>query len=298
MNETELLTRLLYDLENIKKAVGRIEKRQCKDNSIFSLDNEFKVYSQWGEDGIIQWLINNLQIDNKIFVEFGVEDYEESNTRFLLENDNWSGLVFDGSSNNIEYIKHSNYYWKYNLKAEKEFITKENINHLLKTNGIEGNIGILSIDIDGNDYWVWQEINVITPDIVIVEYNSLYGKEKKITIPYFENFVRQKYNYTYLIFGASIAAFVELGAKKGYSLVAGNNAGNNLFFVKDSLCNNIVKRIEIDDAYRKSKFREMRDEQGNLTFASFDERLKSIKEAKVWNIEKRKIEKIKDIVNL
>ena len=70
-------------------------------------DIEFKIFSQFGDDGIIQYLINKLDIDRKYhnFIEFGVENYEESNTKFLLLNNNWSGLILDSSSENINYIK-------------------------------------------------------------------------------------------------------------------------------------------------------------------------------------------------
>ncbi|MFM6025585.1 MAG: hypothetical protein ACKPER_22095, partial [Dolichospermum sp.] len=125
-------------------------------NSIF--DNEFRAFSQWGEAGIIQFLIRNVHISRKIFVEFGVQNYTESNTRFLLINNNWSGLVIDGGLEEITYIKNDPIYWQYNLKAINSFITKDNINQILSDNGIQGEIGLLSVDIDGNDYWVWQAI--------------------------------------------------------------------------------------------------------------------------------------------
>src|SRR5687767_12061230 len=75
-------------------------------------DYEFKVFSQWGDDGIIQYLIATINLPYKTFIEFGVQDYSESNTRFLLMNNNWRGLIMDGSSKNIEFIKRASYYWK------------------------------------------------------------------------------------------------------------------------------------------------------------------------------------------
>ena len=135
---------------------------------------EFKVFSQWGDDGIIQFLINYLDIKHKTFIEFGVENYTECNTRFLLVNNNWKGLIFDGSEKNITAIKKDNFYWQYNLTAECEFITTENINHLIKKNNFSGKVGILHIDIDGNDYHVWRAITEVEADIVIMEYNSVF----------------------------------------------------------------------------------------------------------------------------
>src|SRR4051794_4498820 len=79
---------------------------------------EFKVYSQWGDDGIIQYLINKIPVADTSFVEFGVENYREANTRFLLMNDNWRGLVFDGGEKNIRTIQNDEIYWRYNLTAQ------------------------------------------------------------------------------------------------------------------------------------------------------------------------------------
>ena len=123
-------------------------------------DYEFKVFSQFGDDGIIQFLIKKAQIINKYFIEFGVEDYSESNTRFLLMNNNWSGFIMDGSRETVDKIIKQPYFWKYDLQAIQAFVTKKNINELIGQTGWQvGDIGLLSIDIDGNDYWVWEEID-------------------------------------------------------------------------------------------------------------------------------------------
>lgn len=86
-------------------------------------DAEFSVFSQWGDDGIIQFLISKLPHVPKIFVEFGVENYRESNTRFLLQNDNWRGLIFDGSSENMEFVRRESIYYDYALTAVPLFVT-------------------------------------------------------------------------------------------------------------------------------------------------------------------------------
>src|SRR5437016_2089526 len=113
-----------------KMLVANIQKKR----NISSLkDVEFKIFSQWGDDGIIQWLINNIDIPNKTFIEFGVEDYRESNTRFLMMNDNWSGFVMDGSKDNVSKIENSEYYWKYELVAKSVFIDCDNINDLISS---------------------------------------------------------------------------------------------------------------------------------------------------------------------
>jgi hypothetical protein len=235
---------------------------------------EFQVFSQFGEDGIIQFLISNIEIPNKTFVEFGVEDYTESNTRFLLINNNWSGLVIDASESNVESIKNDAIYWKHDLTALNAFITKDNINSLIASR-FSGDIGLLSIDIDGNDYWIWDAINVVNPRIVICEYNSVFGSKHCVSIPYSADFVRQKAHYSNLYFGASLGALTMLAEKRGYFFVGSNSIGSNAFFVRKDVIGNLPV-VSLEDGYVASKFRESRDEQNMLTFVSGENRIKLI----------------------
>ena len=281
---------ILSKIDYIQQALGRIEIKLNQDE--YNINKaEFRVYSQWGEDGIIQYLINNIEIPNQTFIEFGVERYTESNTRFLLQNNNWSGLVIDGSESNIEYIKKDPIYWKYNLKAEAAFIDKDNINDLIKKNGITGDIGILSVDIDGNDYWVWDAIECISPRIVICEYNSHFGNSHKVSVPYDKSFFRTNKHFSNIYYGASIAAFELLGQMKGYSLICSNSTGNNIFFVRNDLIGNL-KVVSAQEAYQPSQFREARDIDGNLTFNSISNNLKIISEEKAVNVETMETSKI------
>ena len=194
---------------------------------------EFKVFSQWGEDGIIQYLISRVEVPVPYFVEFGVENYLESNTRFLLLNDNWSGLIMDGSEANMQYVRGDAIYWRHELQAVSAFITAENINELLRAHVQQRDIGILSVDIDGNDYWVWRAIDAVEPCIVVAEYNSVFGPELQVTVPYQPDFNRTKAHHSNLCWGASLAALCQLGVQKGYAFVGSNSAGNNAFFVRE-----------------------------------------------------------------
>lgn len=250
---------------------------------------EYKVFSQFGDDGIIQYLVHTLTIEPKTFVEFGVEHYVESNTRLLLINNNWSGLVMDGSKNHIDYIAQDEIFWRHNLKAVSAFITKENINSLLKDNGFTGEIGLLSIDIDGNDYWVWKEITVVNPVVVIVEYNSIFGADRAITIPYKSDFERSKVHYSNLHWGASLKALCILAEEKGYYFVGSNSAGNNAYFVRKDKIGSL-KPIHARDGYVVSQFRDSRDEDGHLSFKTGDERVVVIRGLKVVNVETNKEE--------
>ena len=283
-------------LTRIQEALGRIEMRQVA-NCESPDAAEFRVFSQWGEDGIIQHLINRVPIERRIFVEFGVENYVESNTRFLLTNNQWAGLVIDGSAENIDYIRRDQIYWATNLKAEHSFITKENINELLTRNGISGDIGLLSVDIDGNDYWVWQAIDVISPRIVICEYSSQFGSVAEVTTPYDPSFVRGSAHYSHVYYGASISALCSLAASKGYSLVAANAVGNNVFFVRNDLLGSL-KVLSPQQAYRRAQFREFHDEEGNLTFDDFESRLKKIGDLPLFDLKTRQLVKISDIADV
>ena len=269
----------------IDLTLGKIETRLNQSiDSDYINDYEFKVSSQWGEDGIIQYLINNINIKNTTFVEFGVEKYTESNTRFLLQNNNWNGLVLDGSSENISYIKNDPIYWKHSLKAEHAFLTVENINQIISSNGISGDIGLLSIDVDGNDYWLWEAINCISPNIVVVEFNSLFGKKEKVSVPYKPNFVWTNEHFSNLYWGASLAAMEYLGEKKGYSLVGINSVSSNAFFVKDEMIGN-VRKTNSKEAHSYSSFRQSRNEKGELTFLDINECLVLISDCTLQRVD-------------
>jgi hypothetical protein len=288
-----------YDTHKLLISVGKLHTERIKKYKSLNtlIEAEFQVFSQWGEDGIIQYIINQIDIPNKIFVEFGVENYLEANTRFLLINDNWSGLVIDGSKENIKFIHKDYIYWKYDLTAIHSFITKDNINQLIQQNIDTVDIGLLSIDIDGNDYWIWNEINYIKPRIVVCEYNSVFGNQKYVTTPYKKDFVRGNAHHSDLYFGASLPAFCQLAEYKGYDFIGTNSSGINAFFVRKDL-SGPFKKFTTLDGYTASKHRESRDNTGKLSFVRGESRIELIKEMNVWDIETNSLIKIKDLYNL
>lgn len=293
----KIYNKLNYDVQKTLLLNGKIlSELNNNKHRIKSLDEvEFQVYSQRGEDGIIQYIINKIEIPNKIFVEFGVETYTESNTRFLLINNNWSGLVIDGDPKNIKYIKEDFIYWKYDITAIQSFITKENINELISGYTSQEDIGLLSVDIDGNDYWVWESINCIKPRVVVCEYNSAFGPNKKVTVPYKSDFVRSKEHFSELYFGASLAAFCHLAEQKGYDFIGTSSAGVNAYFVRKDLSEPFLK-YNASEGFNQSANRDSKGKKGELLFLRHHERLRMIEELHVFDIDTNQKVKIKDIL--
>ena len=301
--KAELLRRVRFHLtgqmqttaESSQLLLGRMASWQVRSmQTICSLgDVEFKVFSQWGEDGIVDWLVERAQIPPRLhtFVEFGVESYAESNTRFLLENRNWRGVVIDGRPEQIALLKKRDgqLFYRYDFSARSAFITRENINDLLADAGLSGEIGLLSIDIDGNDYWVWEAIGVIRPIICICEYNAVFGDVWPVSIPYGERFVRTMPEFSNLYFGASIVALRSLATRKGYRFLGTNSEGVNAFFVREEYASRFGSSPS-DLSPRPSKVCESKDHSGKLSYVRGIERSRLIRDLSVINTETGKVQ--------
>jgi hypothetical protein len=262
--------RIAKDLESLRLLCGHLaaQKSRSLPPTAPLAEAEFQVASQWGEDGIIQFLLAHVPVPNRVFVEFGVESYAEANTRFLLQHDHWSGLIIDGSEDHMRSVRESDLGWRHTLTAKSAWISAENIDALISEAGITGDIGILSVDIDGVDYWVWQAIRCISPRIVIAEYNSLFGPEAKVTPVYDPKFERAKAHHSHVFYGASLAALTHQATERGYRLVGCNTAGNNVFFVRDDIAGPLPRR-SVAEVYQRAKFREARSATGELLFPTF-----------------------------
>jgi hypothetical protein len=246
---------------------------------------EFKVFSQFGEDGVIQRLVRAVPLANKTFVEFGVENFAESNCRFLMMNDNWRGFVMDGSDKQIAAVRTLPDIWKFDLTAKTAFVTRENVNELLASSGFDSDVGILSIDIDGNDYWILEAITALKPRVLIVEYNALFGAARNITVPYDARFTKYKAHHSGLYFGASLGALASAAARKGYSLVATESSGVNAFFVRNDLLAGGLRARTVAEAYHDTNVRQSRGADGKLDYLDAKNRAKAIRGLPVMNIE-------------
>jgi hypothetical protein len=292
----QLKSQVALEMHQLKMLLGKELANQVKSHGIYEDIHaaEFKVFSQFGDDGILQYLIHETRPEHATFIEFGVEDYQEANTRFLLMNDNWRGLIMDGSHEAMEAVRRDVLHWRFDLTAVGAFITRENINQLLNENGFRGEIGLLSIDVDGNDYWIWEQIDVVQPVIVTIEYNSVFGSQHAVTIPYDPAFFRTTAHYSNLYWGASLRALCLLAEKKGYAFVGSNSNGNNAHFVrKDRLGR--IRALSPEQGYVESKYRESRNRHGDLTYISGAQRLNEIKDMQVYDIEKASLVRLGDL---
>ena len=276
---------------------GRILSRMNESVISDSLSEyEFKIFSQFGEDGIIQHLIKSLVIENQTFIEFGVESFHESNCRFLLIKDLWAGFVIDGSAENLERMRNSTFYWQFQLEGAEAFIDKDSIRPLLESSGFGKSPGILSVDIDGVDYHVLEQLSDYRPSILIVEYNSLFGSEQTVSVPYQSDFVRSEAHWSNQYWGASLPAFNELAKRMEMALVGVTSTGQNAFFVRRDLLNDKVKEVTIDKCFRSMSFRDSRDTNGNLTFNKPEASLELIADLPLVNTETGQVAPVAELV--
>jgi hypothetical protein len=288
----------MFEEETEKMLVLKAKKLSIAHNNFKKINDlsevEFQVSSQWGEDGIIDWLFNKFKKLPKIFVEIGTQDYRESNTRFLLRNKNFDGYLIEGDSKATKNIKRQRIYWKHNLTVKNKFVDKDNINKIVSDMKIPEKIGLLSLDIDGVDYWVLKALKSLDASIVICEYNSLFGSKKSVTVPYDQNFDRTKKHFSNLYYGASINAFIDLMKSRNYFLLGTNTSGNNAFFMKSIFSKDINKILKEKKIYM-SKYRESRDKKGQLTYLDKKKSLQIIGNNIVVDLKDNKKKKIKDL---
>jgi hypothetical protein len=228
----------------------------------------FRVFSQFEEDGKLLFIFSLLGMTHKTFVEIGADDGVNSNCANLHFHFNWIGLYIDGNSKSIErgrrfYSRHP-HPWGAKPKFQQAIVTAENINELISKNGLKGEIGLLSIDIDGNDYWVWKALTVVKPQVVIIETHIEFGM-RDIVVPYDPSYVYPGKHPDY--HGASPVAMVKLAKYKGYRLVGANELGFNLIFLREDLLTDVLPTKKLEEV---------------LTHPSYFETLNKFEPIKNW----------------
>ena len=209
----------------------------------------FRTYSQNDEDGLLLYIFSLIDTVSRKAVEICAGTGIECNSANLIINHGWHGLLFDGSEEMIGtgrnfYARHKDTFY-FPPKLVHAWITKDNVNRLIIENGFSGDIDLLSIDMDGMDYWIWKAIDCIQPRVVVVEYMNVWGPEIAVTVPYREKFVSEDYDYHggTQYSGASLQAFVKLSREKNYRLVGCNRYCFNAFFIRNGIGENILPEI-------------------------------------------------------
>ncbi len=239
INRVNAVTHLddrLYDLEARRAQLAEILLRP-KFEALFASTarHEFRVFSQNGEDGVLLWLLSEIGAPVKTFVEIGIENGLECNTAVLAFVLGWDGLMVEADARGAAAARkvaermlrgRSN-----RLEIREQYVRPADMPALTGS----GPLGVLSIDVDGMDYWLWKAVSPAAPDIVVIEYNASMGPSESITVPYQDEFSASEAHPSGYYHGASLTALEKLGREKGYSLVAVEEAGVNAFFVRDAI---------------------------------------------------------------
>lgn len=244
--------RLRQNMESVFQAQYPSLKTQAGQREIFR-NAEYSIHSQFGEDGILAYIFSNIGTMHRNVLEIGTGDGIECNSASLIRLFGWHGTLIEG---NPAFAERAKAYFANRPEIRtgqvaviNAFIKRETVNELLSQHNIRGDIDLLSIDIDGNDYWIWDSLTVIKPRVVIIEYNASLGPTRSVTIPYNEHFTRHKEHASGWYHGASLAALEKLGKTKGYALVGCEHNGVNAFFIDKKLLNSSLHELTAEAAY-------------------------------------------------
>ena len=240
--ELEQMRRMLSTrgggLSHIERNVHALIRRQFVDQTTLPfphsiLAQRFHIHSQNEEDGITLALINLAGTTNRRFLELGA-GINGGNSGFLVETFGWTGLMVDGSTECAARVAAR--FARYGIHTKAVWITRDNVNQLARDYEMDGEIDLLSLDLDGNDYWVWRALDVCSARMVILEFNHWFGAERAVTMPYNPEFTRDKSALpTKRYYGASLAAFEQLGHEKGYRLVMVEPSGVNAYLLRNDV---------------------------------------------------------------
>ncbi len=297
------LDRLVFDKIFFNIGINQISENRKLYNEIKNIqDVEHKVFSQNGEDGIIDFLLSKLNLIPRStnFIEIGVGDYRESNTRFIYNRFHPKGLIIDCIDNMEANVKPHVNMWKGDLRICNAQINSKNINEILKNN-CEYEIDLFSLDIDSVDYWIIKELRNNISKIFVAEFNPVFGPDLKVTVPNIDGFDRTKYHYSNLCYGMSLRALIELMNEKNYYFVGTNLQKMNAFFIsKDFRKEDYFENLEINslEVYTDSNIRDSRDRNHNLNYLSGQNKIKEISDCEVINLANNEhdLVKIKDLI--
>ena len=260
---------------------------------------DYKIFSQNGEDGIIDYLLKRLKIYKPKFIEIGVGDYTECNTRFIFERTSSKGLIIDCINDFENKVKRNIKLWRGDLKIIEKMINSNNIIETLNKNNFLKNLDLFSLDIDGTDYWIIKKLPKNFSKIAVLEYNSTFGPNLNITVPDIQNFKRSDYHYSHLCFGCSLKALIHLMIKKNFTFIGSDLTRCNAFFINNKFKKKFklkFPRIDNLSSYTNSNIRESRNRKGKLSYLSGEDRINKIKNCRVFDLNRNKIDIIKNIL--
>jgi hypothetical protein len=216
---------------------------------------ESSLFSQNGEDGILRYLFSEIGFRSRLFLEFGFGVIENNSLSLILK-ENFGGVFIDGYDLPvIEFNEAAQSFGLFNVVAINTFLTLENLEATIIGSNLPEEIDLLSIDIDGNDYWLWEGLNSLSPRVVVIEYNASLGPDLSLSVPYDPEFDRYQKHPSGFYYGASITALEKLGKKKGYRLIGCDSNGINAFFVREDCATKNTVKVVPHQAWRPHKRR-------------------------------------------
>ena len=232
---------------------------------------EYSLFSQNGEDGILRYLFGEIGYCSRFFVEIGFEVTECNSLRLMLK-EKLSGLLIDGEERAVKKFNEAVRHMRINnVKAVARFLTADNLQTVITSAGVPEEIDLLSIDVDGNDYWFWERIDFLNPRIVMVEYNASLGPEVSLAVPYDPAFRRHQKHTSGFYCSASLTAFNKLAEKKGYSLVGCDSSGVNAFFIRKDCITLNIRQLIPQEAFRPHQMRLKRGFSQEMQFETIRE---------------------------
>jgi Methyltransferase FkbM domain len=210
---------------------------------------ELRVHSQNGEDGILAYLLDRIGPTTREIVEFGIGDGSECCAANLILTFGWSALLLEADGGDADpaaafYAAHAGA----RVRVEHTAVEPDTIDGLLSGH-VAAVFDVLSVDIDGNDYWVLEALEAVRPRVIVVEYNASFGPERSVTIPYARGFDRYAAHASGFYHGASLTALARLGERKGYLLAGCDSRGTNAFLVDADAARDAIERVAPADAF-------------------------------------------------
>lgn len=277
---------ILAELRTIREQLAQLQVASARTNprevSSFAAV-EFKAFSQFGEDGILNFICDTLNIPKPRILEIGAGNYSEGNSRFLVTARMGSAVLVDSDPSLALRVRATEDSWKGPVIPLTLWVTPSTIPNIqLMAEAELGGIDILSLDIDGNDYWVAEAIDFTRLAVVVVEYNPHFGARMAVTVPRDDQFSRLSAHASGLYYGASLRAWVDLFEARGFVFLGTNLASHNAFFVHKQSSKDFAKLIASVDSslqsYMDFRVRDVRGDDNKLNYLSPTSQMDRIKD--------------------